>query len=252
LNTSEKGQSFERAVETALVAFYDSSSLKDFVTIEHNVIEVGRSGQGHQIDIRLQIQAGIVELKLLCECKCYEGRVPLTDVLALKSRVDDCHAAGGVLITNKGFQKGANVFAKQNGITLLTLKGQHIVSWGAGARARNCRMVWEVVSNLAAIWPHALPPGVELSLLKHSLSWRERVLSLFSDWVDAVEFKWNGISIQFQSGDFSLDGAPVEFSGQPQTCFADEQGFTIPSATIKKVLVWRAMMDRASHAMAGR
>jgi hypothetical protein len=246
LNTNEKGQSFEKAVENALVAVYGSSSLNEFVTIEHNVTEIGRSGQGHQIDIRIRIRAGIVELKLLCECKCYEGRVPLTDVLALKSRIDDCRAAGGILITNKGFQKGANIFAKQNGITLLTLKGQHIVSWGGSARVRNNRAVWTVVSNLATLWPYPLPSGVELSLVRHCWNWREKVFSLFSDWVDAVEFKWNGISIQFQSSDFSLDGDPVEFSGQQHTCFANEQGFTMPAATVKKVLIWRAMMCSAS------
>jgi hypothetical protein len=247
MNSTDKGTTFEAAVEKALVGTYASSQFKEFMTIERNVLERGRSGHDHQIDIRIKIHAGLIDLILLCECKCYEQSVPISDVLTLKARVDDCKAAGGILITNVGFQKGAGLIAKENNITLLKLEGQEITSMGGSGRDRENRGLWMIFGRLSRLWPNDLPPGVSIRPITNYRNWIERLFGIATPWADSVEFRWGEASVIFDRFDFILDGKPAPFSDHQSICFELGEGVLMPGERIQKLLMWKALMMAASR-----
>jgi hypothetical protein len=248
MNSNNKGKAFEVAVEKALIGMYASSQFKEFMTIERNVLERGRSGHDHQIDIRIKIHAGLIDLALLCECKCYEQSVAIDDVLTLKGRVDDCKAAGGILITNMGFQKGAGLIAKENNITLLKLEGQEITSMGGCSRDRENRGLWMMFARLSKLWPGDLPLGVSIRPIANYRTWMDRLVGLAAPWADSIEFRWGGASVVFEKSDFILDGKPVPFSDHQSICFDIGDGVWMPGDGIQKLLIWKAILLAASRA----
>lgn len=62
-----------------------------------------------------------IETKWVVECKCWRTNVPQEKVFALKTIVEDVGADRGVIISAKGFQKGAILAAQNTNISLLTL-----------------------------------------------------------------------------------------------------------------------------------
>ncbi|HBN9817932.1 TPA: restriction endonuclease [Pseudomonas aeruginosa] len=74
----------------------------------------------HDIDV----YATFIRSGILCtwviECKLWKARVPKEKVLALKSIIDDLGADRGIIVSEAGFQPGAQDAARGTNITLVT------------------------------------------------------------------------------------------------------------------------------------
>lgn len=77
-----------------------------------------RTGRRRQIDVSLRFSNGYYEYLVVVECKDYE--VPIDDVEAFRTKLEDV-GGRGILVSSKGFQKGAKTTAEAYGIELFTL-----------------------------------------------------------------------------------------------------------------------------------
>lgn len=93
----------------------------DIVEMNRDVSMTGLSGYIHQIDVVYRMKIWLTELLVLVECKQYEKRVGVDDLLEFKSRLEDIRAHKGVFVTSSGYQSGAIEFARANRIALLVV-----------------------------------------------------------------------------------------------------------------------------------
>lgn|GEM_PF-6771403 len=95
----------------------------EVIEIAHNVMMKGMSGYEHQIDVMYRIRIWLTELLVLVECKQYERRVGVDELLEFRSRLEDLRAHKGIFVTSSDYQSGAVEFARANRIALLVVKG---------------------------------------------------------------------------------------------------------------------------------
>lgn len=100
------------------------------VTVEHNVRLVGRSGAPRQIDVAVRHSEGLYEHLIIIECKHWKDRVGRDKVDALATSVRDLNASRGVLFSVMGFESGAVIQAKAEGIDLFTVREPTDEEWG--------------------------------------------------------------------------------------------------------------------------
>ena len=74
----------------------------------------------HNLDVRVSFSNHGIDCNWVIECKLWNKRVPKEKVLVLKTIVDDIGADKGIILSEKGFQKGAYDAARQSNITLVT------------------------------------------------------------------------------------------------------------------------------------
>lgn len=74
----------------------------------------------HAIDVYVSFSNHGIETNWVIECKLWRNRVPKEKVLALKAIVEDVGADRGIIISEKGFQRGAYDAARKSNITLVT------------------------------------------------------------------------------------------------------------------------------------
>lgn len=74
----------------------------------------------HDIDVYATFQRSGILCTWVIECKFWKRRVPKEKVLALKTLIDDLGADRGIIISEKGFQPGAQDAARGTNITLVT------------------------------------------------------------------------------------------------------------------------------------
>ncbi|QDT25122.1 Restriction endonuclease [Gimesia panareensis] len=84
------------------------------------------TGRLSQRDIKVDVSfnytiAEGANVLFLVECKCYSHRVPVDDVEAFHSKLDDIGAHKGIMVTTVGFQDGAVKTAQGRGIALALL-----------------------------------------------------------------------------------------------------------------------------------
>lgn len=75
----------------------------------------------HAIDVWIEIKKFGIDLKWVVECKLWNSSVSKEKVLVLKSIVEDVGADRGIIISKIGYQSGANKFAKNTNVYLLTI-----------------------------------------------------------------------------------------------------------------------------------
>ena len=77
----------------------------------------------HCIDVYVQFNMLSVSCVWIIECKNWNSNIPKEKVLALQSIVQDVGADKGVLVSSKGFQRGAIRCAKNSNIILTNFDG---------------------------------------------------------------------------------------------------------------------------------
>jgi hypothetical protein len=108
--------------EKTISSFYDElnrirpADLK----IERDVVLIGRSGVGHQIDILFRYTILGVENLILVECKDHNKNITKSHILDFHAKIEDINNASGFVIASKGYQSGAVDFAKYNGIKIVS------------------------------------------------------------------------------------------------------------------------------------
>lgn len=98
---------------------YHHASIKN---VQHNIKLKGHSGCEHQIDVYWEYEKNGVNHHVAIECKNYNKRVEKEKVCAFQGVLADFDNVKGIMVTKKGFQKGAKTYAKQYGISLKELR----------------------------------------------------------------------------------------------------------------------------------
>lgn len=81
-----------------------------------------------QIDVSVRFTHGFSEYLLIVECKNYKHKVPVRDVEALRTKMQDVGADRAVMVTTVGYQAGAIETARAYNIELRTLS-EEIGDW---------------------------------------------------------------------------------------------------------------------------
>ncbi|OYZ21765.1 MAG: hypothetical protein B7Y39_08665 [Bdellovibrio sp. 28-41-41] len=112
------------------------------VKAEHNVTLRGLSGATRQIDVLITHKEGLFEHKILGECKFWKEKVQRSDVDVMASAMGDLAASKGVFFTTKGYQEGAEIFAKSKNIDLFMVRDLTDEEWGSpGRRLQFCLQI---------------------------------------------------------------------------------------------------------------
>lgn len=111
----------------------DAQKYEDFVKTTYEALLAGhvgkihlrrqfegkRSGHLHEIDVAIETRVAGLDILIVVECKHYNTTVKVGDVLTFVTRIDDIGAHKGVMVSTKGFQKGAIKVARPHGIALV-------------------------------------------------------------------------------------------------------------------------------------
>lgn len=118
MNASTEYELFTREVYRQLSAYHNTC----FTKVQHNIKLKGRSGCEHQIDVYWEyIKDGITH-RVAIECKNYNKAVPKEKVCAFYGILVDLDDVEGIMVSKKGFQKGAKQYAEHYGISLKELR----------------------------------------------------------------------------------------------------------------------------------
>lgn len=127
MNPNTEYELFAQEVYQQLLS-YHHANIKN---VQHNIKLKGHSGCEHQIDVYWEYVKNRVNHLVAIECKNYNKRVPKEKVCAFQGVLSDLDGVEGIMVTKKGYQKGAKEYAKQYGILLKELrkpdKGETII-----------------------------------------------------------------------------------------------------------------------------
>ena len=118
MNANTEYELFTREVYRQLSAYYQTG----FTKVQHNIKLKGRSGCEHQIDVYWEYKKDGIEHRVAIECKNYNKAVPKEKVCAFYGILVDLDDVEGIMISKKGFQKGAKQYAEHYGISLKELR----------------------------------------------------------------------------------------------------------------------------------
>ena len=118
MNASTEYELFTLEVYRQLSAYHHTC----FTKVQHNIKLKGRSGCEHQIDVYLEYVKDDILHRVAIECKNYNKAVPKEKVSAFYGIISDLDNVKGIMVSKKGFQKGAKQFAEHYGISLRELR----------------------------------------------------------------------------------------------------------------------------------
>lgn len=123
------------------------------VTVEHNVVLLGRSGAPRQIDVLIRHKQGLYEHLIVAECKYWNSPVDRLHVDALATTVHEIGASRGVIFSMKGFQSGAVTQAKHENIDLYIIRDLTSHEWGLPGRVVDI-FLQVIQPSLGNVVPH--------------------------------------------------------------------------------------------------
>lgn len=94
----------------------------NIANVQHNIKLEGRSGCKHQIDVYWEYEKNGVKHRVAIECKNYSKQVPKEKVCAFNGVLIDLDGVEGIMVSKKGFQSGAKLYAKECDISLQELR----------------------------------------------------------------------------------------------------------------------------------
>lgn len=90
--------------------------------VRHNVKLEGRSGCKHQIDVYWEYEIAGNLHRVAIECKNYDSLVPVGKVRDFQGVLADLNNVNGIMVSRKGYQDGAKIFAAEYGISLKVVR----------------------------------------------------------------------------------------------------------------------------------
>ncbi len=90
--------------------------------VQHNVQLKGKSGCEHQIDVYWEYEVAGNMHRVAIECKNYDSPIPIGKVRDFKGVLDDLNNVNGIMVSRRGYQKGAKQYAEEHGISLKGLR----------------------------------------------------------------------------------------------------------------------------------
>ncbi len=98
------------------------------IDVQHNVKIQGQSSK-HQIDVYWEYELAGIRHRVAIECKNYNKNVSKSVVTSFYGVLSDITNINGVIVTKKGFQKGAKEYAKHWGINLKEIRRPNDKDW---------------------------------------------------------------------------------------------------------------------------
>jgi len=98
------------------------------IDVQHNVEVQGKAFR-HQIDVYWEYQIAGITHKVAIECKNYNSNVSVAKVRDFYGVLSDIGNINGIMVSKKGFQKGAKEFAEHYGINLRELREPNDDDW---------------------------------------------------------------------------------------------------------------------------
>jgi hypothetical protein len=141
--------------------------------VQRNVTLIGASGAPRQIDVLIKHKQGPYEYLTLVECKYWKKKVERANIDVLYAGMQDLNAAKGVFFTTKGYQSGAEQYAKSKGITIFVIRELTDDEWGLPGKVIDLYLQ-VVQKTIAGIKPF----DTKVSLAKHCLDRTKPRLSL--------------------------------------------------------------------------
>ncbi len=128
MNKNINYETFARDVYQELLA-------QDGLTVEvlHDQVIQGKAAK-HQVDVFWKFSFAGINHKVAIECKNYSRNVSIGKVRDFKSVLEDIGNTNGIMVTTKGFQKGAIEFAEHHGIKLIVLREPLESDWQGNIR----------------------------------------------------------------------------------------------------------------------
>lgn len=98
------------------------------IDVQHNVEIQGKAFK-HQIDVYWEYKVAGITHKVAIECKNYNSNVSVAKVRDFYGVLSDIGNINGIMVSKKGFQKGAKEFAEHYGINLRELREPNDADW---------------------------------------------------------------------------------------------------------------------------
>lgn len=115
------------------------------VIVEHDVTEIGKSGASRQIDVKVTKKSLLHTYITLIECKYWKKAVERATIDIMASSIEDLNASKGVIFTTKGYQQGAEIYAKSKNIDIFVVRDLLDEDWGLPGR--NIQLYLNVVGG---------------------------------------------------------------------------------------------------------
>lgn len=112
---------FERFTQRVYQKLVNNDVLKPTM-VQHNVKLKGKSGCEHQIDVYWEYEIAGNKHRVAIECKNYDSLVPIGKVRDFQGVLSDLNNVNGIMVSKKGFQEGAKIYAAECGISLKELR----------------------------------------------------------------------------------------------------------------------------------
>jgi hypothetical protein len=118
-----------KAFEELIALIQKQTAPSATVTHDHRIM--GRSGRLRQLDVTLSTRVGLHDVLIAIECKHSRRRVGIESVEAFATKLRDVNASQGAMISEAGFDAGAQAAAGQLNIGLWTYREAVETDWRA-------------------------------------------------------------------------------------------------------------------------
>ena len=110
-------ENYEKFVEQVYRELGETQGIKVFSKREY----LATTGMSIEIDLSFELEALGSRIFGIVECKHYKRRIEAMRVLAFAKTIELLQAHKGIIVSTKGFQKGAVTVAEREGIALALL-----------------------------------------------------------------------------------------------------------------------------------
>src|SRR5690349_16412767 len=94
--------------------------LNQKTTVEHQKV-FKKNGYDYTVDLSYRISIASIEYWNIIECKYWDSYIKRSMINSVQSEISDLKAHKAIVVTKKGFQKGAIAYAKKFGIALVKI-----------------------------------------------------------------------------------------------------------------------------------
>jgi hypothetical protein len=136
------------------------------IKVDHDVQIQGIS-RWHQIDVYWEYKLGGLQHRVVINCKNYASTIKVTHVETLAGVLNDMPGVRGIIVTTKGFQKGAIDYAKVHQIGLKVIRPPVDQDWEGRIRQVDLQVIiqrpvlLEAKISLNKAWAEAQPEGAD-------------------------------------------------------------------------------------------
>ncbi len=144
--TEPAWKNFETLIEDLQRAFHPTA------VVTRNERIRGRNSESlREIDILIRQKLGIHDLLIIVDCKRRTRKVDVCGVSQFAELKDDVGAHLGLLVTEKGFTRGARNLAQRREITLLTFRDTHRHGWNSTITMPLLVEYWNIIPMIIRI-----------------------------------------------------------------------------------------------------